>query len=286
MQNPSQKINPLIGLMRQPKLYISLPSRGQYWPEDSLTVTPNGEYPIYSMTARDEIMLKTPDALLNGQAVVSMLESCVPNITNGWNCPQIDLDVLLIAIRLATYGESMDTSVTVNGCQGTYSVNLRFLLDNLSNTITWDERIEINETTVIYVKPLSYQHVSKASAESFELQRIINLVNNDSLEEEKKVEMFKKSFNRLTQLNLDIVADSIYKIDTAGGSVTDVDFIKEFVYKCDRELFNTVKSHLDSLQELNTIKPIKVRATQEMIDSGSAEEIEAPIVFDPASFFA
>ena len=96
-----KSINPLASIMRQPKIYISLPSKGQYWPPDSLKVSDNQEYPVYSMTAKDELLLKTPDALLNGQAVVDVLESCVPNIVNAWDCPQIDLDALLIAIRIA-----------------------------------------------------------------------------------------------------------------------------------------------------------------------------------------
>ena len=96
MQNSPQKINPLIGMMRQPKIYIKLPSNGNYWSDGSLQLSPNGEYPVYSMTAKDELILKTPDALLNGQAVVDVIQSCLPNIINAWECPQIDVDLILV----------------------------------------------------------------------------------------------------------------------------------------------------------------------------------------------
>ena len=50
--------NPLVSFMRQPKIYIRLPSSGEYWPNNSLIASEIGEYPIFSMTAKDELMLK------------------------------------------------------------------------------------------------------------------------------------------------------------------------------------------------------------------------------------
>ena len=99
--------NPLTSYMRQPKIYISLPSQGNFWPEHSIDMPENNELPVYSMTARDELLFKTPDALMNGQSIVDVIQSCVPNIKNAWVTPSIDLDTILIAIRIATYGEDM-----------------------------------------------------------------------------------------------------------------------------------------------------------------------------------
>jgi len=287
MQNlPLQsKINPLASLMRQPKIYIKLPSNGQYWPTGSINIPSNGEFPVYSMTAKDELMLKTPDALLNGQAVVSVLESCVPDIKDAWQTPGLDLDALLIAIRMATYGDSMETSVTLLGQEASYSVDLRSLLDELYSNVSWEDQIPIGNNMVVYVRPLTYKEISKASIETFETQRIMNLVNDDSIEEDKKLELFKESFGKLTQVTLGLVAESVYRIDTEAGQVTDVNFIKEFFDQCDRDIFNTIKDRLDALKEKNNIKPMKVRATDEMIAAGTAEEIEVPIVFDASTFF-
>lgn len=284
MQN-IQKPNPLTSLMRQPKIYIKLPSQGRYWTEGSIDLSENGEYAVYSMTAKDELMLKTPDALLNGQAVVSVIESCIPNIKDAWQTPSIDLDTILIAIRMATYGDSMETSISVAGQDATYTVDLRSLIDQLTSTITWIEQVTINNDIVVYLRPLAYKEVSRASVETFETQRILNLVNDNTIDEDRKLELFKDSFNKLTQVTLGVVTDSIYKIDSVAGVVTEKEYIKEFMDNCDKEVFNTIKNHLDKLQELNTLKPMKVRATEEMIAAGSAEEIEVPIVFDASNFF-
>ena len=285
MQKSPQKINPLMGMMRQPKIYIRLPSGGQYWPDETLSISENGEYPVYSMTAKDELVLKTPDALLNGEAVVDVIQSCLPNILNAWECPQIDLDVILVAIRLATYGEKMDTSVTVNGIEATYSADLKEIIDNLYANVSWTEVVEVGNVLKIHVKPLNYKKLSLSASQTFETQRIINLVNDNDIKEDEKLELFKKSFNKITNLTLNIITESVFAIETNSTIVTEFEFIKDFIENFDRDVFNQIKDHIDNSRKNNSIKPLKVRATEEMIAAGSKEEIEIPIVFDPATFF-
>jgi hypothetical protein len=79
-----QKKNPLSSFYRQPKIYVKLPSKGEFYPPGSLDVSANGEYPVYAMTAKDELLFKTPDALLSGQSTVELIKSCIPAITNPW----------------------------------------------------------------------------------------------------------------------------------------------------------------------------------------------------------
>jgi len=93
--------------IRQPQIYITLPSGGKYWPAGSLEMPINGEIPVLSMSSYDELVLKTPDALMNGQSVVDIIQSCIRNIKDAWAMPVVDLDYCLIAIRIASYGESM-----------------------------------------------------------------------------------------------------------------------------------------------------------------------------------
>ena len=97
--------NPLSSFYRAPKSYTGLPSQGKYYTDDIVEMPDNGELPIYPMTAKDEMMFKTPDALLNGEATVQVIQSCIPQIKNAWAMPSIDCDAALIAIRMATYGE-------------------------------------------------------------------------------------------------------------------------------------------------------------------------------------
>ena len=93
--------NPLQKYFRQPAIYVVLPSEGRHYPPGTLDMPTNGEIPIYPMTAMDEIISRTPDALFNGSAVAQLFKSCVPNIKDPWAVPQIDIDMLFTAIRIA-----------------------------------------------------------------------------------------------------------------------------------------------------------------------------------------
>ena len=102
---------------RQVKLNIDLPSSGQYYPEGTLKDGKATGLPVFGMTANDEITIKTPDALFSGSATVEVIRSCVPDILDPWNMPTIDLDFVLAAIRIATYGETISMKVTCPHCK-------------------------------------------------------------------------------------------------------------------------------------------------------------------------
>ena len=59
-----QASNPLSKFFRQPAIYFALPSGGAWWPNNALERTETGEVAVYPMTTRDEIMMRTPDALI------------------------------------------------------------------------------------------------------------------------------------------------------------------------------------------------------------------------------
>ena len=59
--------NPLLKAYRSSSLYISLPSGGKFYKEKP-KLSADGELAVYAMTARDELITKTPDALFNGEA--------------------------------------------------------------------------------------------------------------------------------------------------------------------------------------------------------------------------
>lgn len=283
----SSTANPLSMYMRQPKIYIRLPSNGAYWPEDSLDISETGEYPVYSMTAKDELMLKVPDALMNGQAVVDVIQHCMPNIKNAWNTPNLDLDMILIAIRLATYGEMMTTPIKFgNDLELEYQVDLRLIMDSLMNQITWIETIPVSEELTVFVQPLTYRQISTAAIKTFETQKLMQMVNNKEINDDDKVKMFRESFKTLSDATLGTISDSISKIDSVHGSTEDPVHIKEFVENIDKEIFNNIQKHLESLRDINAIKPMILSVTDEMRAKGvTGETVEVPITFDPSTFF-
>lgn len=284
---PMQQPNPLASFMRQPKIYIRLPSNGDYWPTGSINVSETGEYPVYSMTAKDELMLKVPDAVMSGQAVVDVIQHCIPNIKNAWQMPSIDLDVALIAIRLATYGEKMTTPISFGeDIEMEYTVDLRNVMDSLSNSIVWDPVVQITDDLTVFVRPMTYKQISESALKTFETQKIMQVVNDDKLDEVEKSRLFKESFAKLTDITLGMVQASIIKIDSSEGTTDNPKFIAEFIENVDKDIFNKIQEHLDRLREINTIKPVTVTITDEMREKGfTGDTIDVPMVFDPATFF-
>lgn len=279
--------NPLLSFARQPKIYIKLPSNGEFWPENSLKKSINGEYAVYSMTARDELILKTPDSLLNGQAVVDVIENCIPNIKNAWHTPSIDLEAILIAIRLATYGDQFDIELNLGLEEPfSYTIDLRMLLDRIYQTTNWQCQISINEHMTCYIRPLCYKEITESSIEIFETQRIINSLSNNTLSDAQKISVFRESFLKLNEINVQLVNNVVYKIDSIHGTTDNLDHIKEFLNDCDREIFNKIKTHLDRMKEHNTLKPITVTTNDEQRAKGLPPTVDVPITFDQSSFFA
>lgn len=284
---PPSRNNPLMNYMRQPKIYIKLPSGGEFWPAKSIDIPENKEFPVFSMTARDELLFKTPDALLNGQAVVDVIHSCFPNIKNAWDCPTLDLDTILIALRLATYGEKMPFSHTIPGTteEVDYDLDLTRLLDQ-QQSIYWADQVVINPELIIYVKPLTYKHLTQTNIKSFETTRILNMVNDDTISDEDKLAMFNNSFSNLTKITVDLMAQSIYKIEAGDTEVTNAQHISEFIANADRDIFDKVQQHLNALKENNGLKPLEFATTPEQQQElGAPATYKVPINFNNSDFF-
>lgn len=279
--------NPLKKYFRQPKIYIKLPSQGKFYPPGAVEISDSGEIPVFAMTAKDELLMRTPDALINGEATVELIKSCIPAIKDPWKMPNIDTDAVLVAIRLASYGEKMEinTKVPVTGEERAFEVDLRMVLDQISG-FEFDTYIQIDDAFSLEIKPLTYKEFTDNAQKTFEEQRIFRVVNDDTIPDDRKLAAFSQSFKRLTNLTIDLVLNSIVAIDTPDGKVTDKRHIKEFFENAEKSYFEKVLKHLETIKEKTTVKPLKVRSTPEDIEAGAPEEYEIPITFDQSNFFA
>jgi len=257
-----KKSNPLANYFRQPKLYLKLPSHGEFYPNGVLDTSENEEYAVYAMTAKDELMFKTPDALMNGQATVEVIKSCIPAIKEPWLMPSIDLDACLIAIRIATYGEGMDINASCPNCNhlNEFEMNLLSYLDETSK-FEYQSTLSVGPLT-IHIRPYSYKEISKTAIKTLEQQKIFEVVNDPNISDEEKVERFGQSFVKLTELTVDVVAGCITKISTPDGDVEDQNLILEFIENSPSEVFNMVNDHIKDMKELMTLKAQDVECSQ------------------------
>ena len=275
-----QKKNPLAGFFRQPKIYVSLPSKGKFYSQGALDRSENGQYAVYAMTAKDELMFKTPDALLSGQSTVELIKSCIPAILDPWKMPSIDIDFALIAIRIATYGNSMEVNTQCPHCNSdnNYDVDLSAWFSVFDN-FEYKEEIPA-DPLLIHVRPYSYSEITKTSIKTLEQQRIFAIVNDETMGDEEKLERFGKSFVKLTELTVDLIAECISQIDTPDGPVTDKQMINEFIHNCNKDLFETISKHVVSMKDQIELKSHIVACSE------CTKEFTMPITMDQANFFA
>jgi len=275
--------NPLAKHFRQPQIHIKLPSGGQWWPEGSLSMPATKELPVYAMTAKDELTLQTPDALLNGQSTVDVIQSCVPCIKNAWLMPAADLDAILIAIRQATYGSKMDFVSVCPHCnnKSENSIDLGVLSVQIQcpdfNTSVLVDDLEL------FLKPQNYKEFNRASIENFEQQRILAVVSDQTMSEEEKIVKFNQLFKKLLDLTIEQITKSIAAIKTNDGIVVeDRDQINEFFQNCNKSVWDAVKRRIEEIGNQSPLKKVDVNCDQD--ECGKA--YTTPLVFEQSSFFA
>jgi len=272
--------NPLSQYFRQPSIYIRLPSTGKNYPAGTLTMPANGELPVYPMTAIDEITYRTPDALFNGQATVNVIQSCVPNIKDAWAVPSIDLDTILIAIRIASYGHNMEFATSCPACQDTSErgIDLRTMLDAL-RAPDFDAHINYGDLE-IYFRPLSYKNLNDNSQLQYEQQKLLQVIPDSAVSEADKMTALTRAFKQLTEITIRSLSISITAIKTPQALVSEQPFIEEFLKNCDRDLFNQIRDHVLALREQSELQPLNLECT------ACKHKYEQVLTLDMASFFA
>jgi hypothetical protein len=280
MESAQVKKNPLASYFRQPKIYIKLPSGGKFYPPGSLDVSETGEYAVYAMTAKDELMFKTPDALMNGQATIEVIKSCIPAIVDPWKMPSIDIDAVLIAIRIASYGENMDIGTACPNCNhyNDYSMNLIRYLDTF-NDFQYVDQIPVPPLTV-YIRPYNYRELTKTAFRALEQQKIFNVVNDEEMDDDIKIEKFGESFVKLTKLTIDIIVGCVDRIESPEGTVNDMEQIKEFIENAPSEVFQKINDHI-----VNMKNKIEMKA-ESVVCQECSHGFTVNITMDQANFFA
>jgi hypothetical protein len=277
-----ENANPLKRFFRQPAIYIKLPSGGQHWAPGSLEMPQNGELPVYPMTAMDEITYRTADALFNGSAVVNVVQSCVPAIKNAWHIPSMDLDTILVGIRIASYGHEMQFDSDCPHCQheNTFGLDLRTVMDSIRSP-DYTQTIRAGDLE-LYFRPLDYEQVNRNAMVQFEDQKLLEILPNADIPEEEKVQKLTAAFLKLTEMTMSALSQSIAMIRAETEIVTDAEHIEEFVKNCDRDVFERIRNHIVALRDQSELKPLKIRCQ----NPECQKEYETPFTLDVANFFA
>lgn len=280
--------NPLSGYFRQPSIYLTLPSNGRYYPQGSLELSESGDVAVYPMTAKDEMQMNNPDALLNGQAVCDLIKSCVPAIKDPWQMPLMDLDSVLVAIRIASYGKTLKITTIVPKVNKEleYETDLNLLMDMIDKT-PWNESIKLQNGLTVKLRPTTYKTLTELQNKTYFERRAVITAQNSELSPEDKNKKFADAFKAIANITVSSMITAIKSIVTAEGEeVVNPEYIKEFVNNLDSVTAKEINDFIDQENAKGRLPDITIQVPEDLVEKGAPPTYQTPISMDQSNFFA
>lgn len=281
MIQPVQQNNPLKEYFRSIKMYLRIPSGNKYYAPGVIDFTDKGEIGILPMTGKDEIILKNPDALLNGEALIEVLSSCVPALKNPRALLTNDIDALITAIRYATFNDSLETTMNCPVCkhENTFKLDLQYALDNMTE-LEPEYVVNLESGLSVFVKPYSFPDLLKALHSQFEQTKIARLIENDSITEEQRMEVFSTAFKTIAITKFELMTQAVVKVvdESKGVNVSDQKFIKDFLVNIDKKSVDRIGDLIDEINKVGIKKTFTAKCEK------CEHEWDSDIDFNPVNF--
>lgn len=271
--------NPLQKYFRQPKLFIQLPSKGLFYEEGVLTGDHNN-FPVFAMTGMDEIIMKTPDALFSGEATVRLIESCCPYITDGRKVPSLDIDTILVAIRIATSGNTLSITSKCKNCneENEFDINLASVMEHYTDR-AFNNILQIDDLSVI-LRPINYSEMSYFNIENFKLQKMLRqLITGEAMSDEQRQSHIDSIYKKISENQVDLFLHSIESVRTPTEIVTNKEFISEWLKSTDKTIYNQIKQRLEE----NTAEWAMPKHAVKCASCGTEDVVD--VSMDQSSFF-
>lgn len=272
--------NPLKQYFRRPVVYLRLPSGGKGYKSGVINMPESGELPVYPMTAIDEITARTPDALLNGVAIVEIMKSCIPDILDPWQINSQDLDAILIAIKSAANGNTMEIVTECPECkeESKYDINLIGVLHTLKSA-DYESEFAVHDLKFKF-RPLTYKEMQEINNTQFEFQRILNTIQDPNMgTDEERLARSQEALKNITELTMRTIAKTVEFIKTPTVFVDDTTYILDYLMNCDKDVFYKIRDHAAELRASTEIKPLDVKCIN------CSHEYKQPFTLNMSDFF-
>jgi hypothetical protein len=273
--------NPLKAYFRKPGIYIKLPSQGKFYDVKPADLNEMGEIPVYPLTAKDELLLKNADSLLNGNALTQLINSCAPSIVDPVNMPSIDLDAILVAIKRCTYGEKLDVTTQCE-CEAVneVSVDLNQLIAGIS-VLEENPPIEHESGIKIFTKPITVKHLLSLNWVQYEQIRTLQLAEQQNMPEKEKMDLLTKSYETLTTESINVVSSSIDTVLLPDGSVvSDKKMIEEWVRDLSKPEYTKLETAIMDTNKKGVSKEFNVQCQK------CSTVYKSSLDLNPTTFFA
>jgi hypothetical protein len=278
--------NPLQSYFRKPSVYISLPTQGRWYQNQDITLSASNEIAIYGMTARDDVLLNTPDAMLNGEALKKVIRNCVPDVHNVDALMMPDLETIFVGLKMASSNGVVEINRTCPQCRTECSFDLQCqpILDNQTMIEPSDGVCEIDGKLRVFVKPYNFHQRGIFIQREFEQEKTLrsfDAINPDS-NEFLRAQVMAEAVDKISSLSFQLVAASIDYVEVIETAevVTDPNALTEWLMNITSDQAEQV---IDAVGILNKCGPNKELA---MECQNCNHQWQDGVTYDPISFFA
>lgn len=275
------RINPLKQYFRQFKMYLKLPSGTGYYKPGVVEFTDSGEVGIMPMTGKDELLLKNPDALLNGEALIGLINSCVPAIKNPIELLTNDVDAIVTAIRAVTFNDSLETEMRCPSCshENSFKMDLGYVLNSMSY-LDPEYVVNLDSGLSVFVKPYSFPDILSALHAQFEQSKITKSIENDDLSDEQRLKMFSSAFKEIATVTYNLMCKTVIKVvdERNNINVSDPEFIKEFLQNIDKKSVDLISNQIQAINQIGIKRDFMAKCEK------CGHEWSSEVDFNPVNF--
>jgi hypothetical protein len=257
--------NPLLDDLNEPSIMvlveIALPTLAAFYPQGE--VLRAGADPanlsISPLSVLDESSFRDPLMMLSGHAVGRMVRRVCPDVEDSGCLTDLDVQAILIASRMASYGSDLKLEHTCTNC-GTKTELVVDLNEHINrySPFTPDQfehfDLFVEQTgQAIRLRPMLYQDAidmtmtivrSNIQAEQFD---ITHVGDTNTLTDEF-VEAYRKQFDANVSANLEAMCAAIYHVTTKTGKVvTDRNLIREWVLKLPTDIVGMITKRIGEI---------------------------------------
>lgn len=279
----TERINPLLDKVRMPGSTFRLPSGGEFYKDQEVEFE-RGKPEVYvaPMTTMDEIAITSVDKLLNGTAVEEVFARCIPSVRNVKRMLSSDVDYLLVALRVVSFGQHTD--VTYNhkcspeAKEHTYSVNVETSILDKTKQLS-QSQLEQYSTTLstglqVLFTPLTYGGLLQVQEKLEKIRTLSDMYDATTQEEDKR------HYSDLMQAAahdyfITLMSNTVKSMD----GIDDRDMIGEALSSMALPLREQMFDAQNRLEEWGQPNTVKIQCKD------CKKEADVPLDLNPVSFF-
>lgn len=233
--------NPLIDDIKNalPSLGVTLTTLGKFYDDDVFEEgTSYEDIEVGTLSIIDEYNMKDPFKLASGKAVFELLQRVVPSLRKPEALTNIDVELLLLASRIASYGTNYKLTVTCGNpelgeneeplCkhEETVMVDLQRFITNYAPMTNFDQyTLELGTGQTVHLCPLTYKDVSNLMKKSLQYVSTLKNLSVGDVDEDISEEEFmnnealvmavSKIMEETNELNFETVLSCVHAVETA-----------------------------------------------------------------------